>query len=355
MNQAKKILGFDDRWLMLIGIPVVALTTNALMFTELMLTDTASFFGNCGVVGLAYTVVYWMVFRYLLIFFKKKFPAQADFTKRVTLQVGSVVVVFFSLKILLDPVLHPLLSEVVDTAGVHGVSMSIASLMVTFLVLGIYETTSFYFQLQKEQLEKEQLLKENAQGQLESLKNQVNPHFFFNSLNTLAYLIPEDPAKAENFVQKLSKAYRYILEIREREVAALREELDFLDSYTCLLQERFGENLKITVDVPEPFMQHGVVPLSMQMLFENAIKHNIVSSQQPLHIEVAVERGDQLVVKNTLQRKQQAMPSTKVGLQNIQRRYSLLSGREIEVFDGQGFFTVVLPLLEKEAALYSVA
>ncbi|MFQ5446867.1 MAG: sensor histidine kinase, partial [Saprospiraceae bacterium] len=204
--------------------------------------------------------------------------------------------------------------------------------------------------LQKTQLEKERLVKENVQSQLESLRNQVNPHFFFNSLNTLAYLIPEDPAKAENFVQKLSKAYRYILEIRDKQLVTLEEELVFLDSYTCLLQERFGENLLVKVDAPEEILPYKLVPLSLQMLFENAIKHNVISTQSPLVIEVFVENTDRLVVKNNLQRKNQTMPSTKVGLENISRRYKLVSDHEVEVIMTQQSFIVILPLIKVEPA-----
>ena len=356
MNQAKKILGFNDTWLMIIGIPAVAFITNSLMFTQLMLDEPWSFFGKCGSVGLVYTIIYWITFRYTLIFFKKRFPSQKDFTKRILLQTGSVFLFFFGIKILLDPWLHPLIDSVVETqSSAHGLGMSIAGLTVTFLVLGIYETASFYFLLQKEQLEKERLVRENVQGQLEGLKNQVNPHFFFNSLNTLAYLIPEAPAKAENFVQKLSTAYRYILEIRDRETVTVEEELDFLDAYTCLLNERFGDNLQIDINVPAHLLQMGIVPLALQMLFENAIKHNVVSAQSPLTISVSVEKGDQLVVRNNLQRKQQVMASTKVGLENIKRRYRLLSAQEVEVFATQQSFIVILPLLKKEALKLSAA
>ena len=345
MNQAKKILGFNDTWLMLIGIPLVTFFTTAMMFTELMLHNPLLFWANCGTVGLVYTIIYWLVFRYLLLSLRKKLPSQKDFPKRTFIQVVAVVVIHFVLKLMLDPLLHPFINSIVDINGAHDVSMTISSLMVTFLVLGTYETASFYFQLQKEQLEKEQLMKENMRGQLEGLKNQVNPHFFFNSLNTLAYLIPEHPAKAENFVQKLSKAYRYILEIRERETVTVAEELDFLNSYTCLLNERFGENLNISIDVPERFLKMGIVPLAMQMLFENAIKHNVVSREHPLSIDVRVENGKQLVVKNKLQPKQQTMDSTKVGLENIKRRYRFLSGKEVETIVAPQSFIAILPLL----------
>ncbi len=350
MNSAKEILGFNDKWFMLIGMPVVALLINAMIFTEQLVKDPSLFLGQCFTVGMVYTVVYWIIYRQLLIFYRKKFPSTKHYGRRLILQIAVVFVVFFVLKAILDPILHPVVDEHIGNYDIHNISMTIGSLTVTFLVLGVYETAGFYFQLQKSMLEKERLIKENMQGQLESLKNQVNPHFFFNSLNTLAYLIPENPAKAENFVQKLSKAYRYILEIREQELMPLEEELKFLDSYSCLLNERFGENLRIKIDVPDGFMQMKIIPLSLQMLFENAIKHNVISSTKPLTIEVKTGGGEQLVVTNNLQRKNQTMNSTKVGLENIKNRYRLVSGREIEVIASEDYFIVILPLIKNEDA-----
>lgn len=335
---------------MLIGIPLVTLLLNAMMFTRTLLNDAGLFFTKGLMVGLIYTIAYWVTYRQVLIFFRKKYPSHKDFGTRILIIVVLVFVIFFLLKLVIDPICHPFVADILGDAKEHQMSMTISSLMVTFLVFGVYETTGFYFQLQKTQLEKERLVKENVQSQLESLRNQVNPHFFFNSLNTLAYLIPEDPAKAENFVQKLSKAYRYILEIRDKQLVTLEEELVFLDSYTCLLQERFGENLLVKVDAPEEILPYKLVPLSLQMLFENAIKHNVISTQSPLVIEVFVENTDRLVVKNNLQRKNQTMPSTKVGLENISRRYKLVSDHEVEVIMTQQSFIVILPLIKVEPA-----
>ncbi len=152
-------------------------------------------------------------------------------------------------------------------------------------------------------------------------------------------------------MQKLSKAYRYILEIRERELTTVAEELGFLDSYNCLLNERFGENLRITINVPEEAKRLQILPLSLQMLFENAIKHNVVSTQHPLHIEVFAERGDRLVVRNNLQPKKQDQPSTKIGLENIKSRYRLLTKMEVEVIVTNQHFIVVLPLVQPVSAL----
>ena len=355
MNNAKDLLGFDERLFMLIGIPMAALLINAMIFTELLVKTPTLFLGKCFTVGVVYTTVYWVILRQLLILSRKKFPSTIHYGRRLIIQIFIVFIVFFIVKALLDPILHPLADDFIVAMPAHDVSMTIGGLTVTFLVLGVYETAGFYFQLQKSMLEKERLMKENMHSQLESLKNQVNPHFFFNSLNTLAYLIPESPAKAEIFVQKLSKAYRYILEIREQELMPLEDELKFLDSYNCLLKERFGENLHIKINVPDIFLQNKIVPLSLQMLFENAIKHNIVSSRHPLHIEVSIEEGNQLVVKNNLQYKKQDTNSTKIGLDNIKRRYRLVTQKEVKVITSKDTFIVILPLLHKEIMSEKIA
>ena len=348
MKSSKEILGFDDKWLMLIGIPVVAFLMSAMMYGDYLVRNPNLFFKTCAPISLIYTVVYWLTFRYLLFFYRRRYPQYKDTVRRVVYQLLTVVVGYFLLKIILDPLLHDYFAGALGDELRHKIGMSIGSLMVTFLVLGIYETVGFYNQLQHSLVEKERLVKENVQSQLESLRNQVNPHFFFNSLNTLAYLIPEDTDKAVNYVQKLSKAYRYILEIREKMLVPLSNELEFLSSYTCLLQERFGQNLNIKIEAPTEFYTYSIVPLCLQMLFENAIKHNVVSSQHPLTIEVTVEKGDRLVIKNNLQRKNQEIPSTKVGLDNICSRYKLVSEREVEVIATQQSFIVVLPLIKSE-------
>ncbi len=355
MKPSKEILGFDDKWLIIIGIPVVAFLMAALMYGDLLVRDPGLFFTTCAPLSLTYTVVYWLTFRYLLVFYRRRFPQYKDTVRRVVYQLLTVVGGYFLLKMLLDPFLFNYFAGALGDELRHEIGMSIGSLMVTFLVLGIYETVGFYNQLQHSLVEKERLIKENVEGQLETLRNQVNPHFFFNSLNTLSYLIPEAPDKAVNYVQKLSKAYRYILEIREKTLVPLSGELKFLDAYTCLLQERFGENLSIKIDVPGEFYDCKMVPLCLQMLFENAIKHNIVSTQHPLTIEVFVEKGDRLVVKNNLQRKKQEIPSTRVGLGNICSRYRLVSERDVEVITTQQSFIVILPLLKQEVSEPSTA
>jgi LytS/YehU family sensor histidine kinase len=208
-----------------------------------------------------------------------------------------------------------------------------------------YDSVYFFTQWRKTIIETEKLKKENILGQLQSLKNQVNPHFLFNSLNTLVSIIPEDPDLAVEFTKKLSKSYRYILEIKDKEVITVREELEFLKAFEFLLKIRFGDNIHFDVQVAEEYQEMEIVPLALQLLIENAIKHNVVSSEKPLNISIYVER-DKLVVKNNLQKIKQVLPSTKTGLENIKNRYKFLANKTVDVIVTHTEFIVTLPLLQ---------
>jgi LytS/YehU family sensor histidine kinase len=201
-------------------------------------------------------------------------------------------------------------------------------------------------QLRQAVQEKEKMKRETISAELNALKTQVNPHFLFNNLNTLASLIPEDPKVAVDFVQQLSKLYRHILEVKDEPVIALREELDVMKAYAFLLQTRFGNNLDVSIDVPNEKLDKKIVPLSLQILMENAIKHNVVSSDRPLKVEVAASNG-KLVVRNNLQKKNQINESTGIGLENIRNRYRLFGNGAVEVVDNGYSFTVSIPLLDK--------
>lgn len=168
----------------------------------------------------------------------------------------------------------------------------------------------------------------------------------FNSLNTLVSVIPENPDLAVDFVRKLSKVYRYILEIRDRELIPLREELDFLNAYIFLQKSRFGDSLIVNVHINEHLLDDRIVPLSLQMLMENALKHNIVSVEKPLTVSVESEKDEFLVIKNNLQLKKQVMDSTGTGLQNISNRYQFIANRRVETIVTASSFIVTLPLIK---------
>ncbi len=191
------------------------------------------------------------------------------------------------------------------------------------------------------------LQEENIVSQFESLKAQVNPHFLFNSLNVLSSLIHIDQEKAARFVRQLSKVYRYVLEHKDRDTISLKEELPFIESYVFLLDTRFDQNLKVEIELPEEAREKHVAPMVIQLLLENAIKHNIVSRSRPLTIHIAVE-GDDLVVRNNLQRKSSTEVSSRTGLENIRKRYEYLTNRKVGIAEDDGHFTVRIPLLDMD-------
>jgi len=356
MSYVKNTIGFSDKWLIILGIPIIAFVINIIMFPNLFSIDKFSFFRHCYTIGIIYTTTYWLIFRYAIAFFMNYFPEENQIYKRLASQIGLVIIGYFIIKFIIGNLIHSYFpEEYIEGHKEGGISEVIGSFMSIFLIWAIYEGVIFYTKLQKSIQEKEQLQRENIQSQLEGLKNQVNPHFLFNSLNTLTYLIPEEPKKAVSFVQKLSKVYRYILEIRDQKIVTIDDELEFLNAYVFLLKERFGENLNIEIDIPQKFHQRKVVPLSLQILFENVIKHNIISTQKPLMIKVFVEK-EKLIVKNNLQKKNQVISSTSMGLQNIKNRYQFFTKKEVDVIVTTDSFLVALPLVdhmvtEKEISL----
>jgi LytS/YehU family sensor histidine kinase len=199
--------------------------------------------------------------------------------------------------------------------------------------------------LQAEHLRAEQLQKENFRAQLEALKNQVNPHFLFNSLNVLNSLIHIDPDKAATFLSQLSEVYRALLESGDKQLVPLEKELELANAYIYLMQTRFGGNVQFKVDVPATYLPLQLPPTSLQMLLENAIKHNGSTVNKPLHISIYV-RNDKLVVENKLQPRLEEVTSTKVGLQNIRSRYKYFTDDRVEVTQTEGSFVVALPLLD---------
>ena len=349
MNFVRKTIGFNDHWLIIIGAPIIAFFINVIMFPQLFYENTSGFFYHCFTVGLIYTLTFWVIFRQVLAYMLTTFPNPEDVVKRIFLQLILMILGYFLIKVVVGNLIHFCLEEAAsawhDQVEKGKLSEMVGSFMSIFLIWAIYEGMTFYTKLQKSVRETEQLQRENIQSQLEGLKNQVNPHFLFNSLNTLIYLIPEDPDKAVNFVQKLSKVYRYILEIRDKKIISIGEELEFLNAYVFLLKERFGENININIDIPKEYAHRKIVPLSLQILFENSIKHNIISTHKPLMIDVFIEK-EKLIVKNNLQKKNHVSSSTRVGLQNIKNRYQFFTDKEVDVIVTASSFLVALPLVE---------
>jgi PAS domain S-box-containing protein len=190
--------------------------------------------------------------------------------------------------------------------------------------------------------------KENLQSQFEVLKQQVNPHFLFNSLNVLTSLIKVDPDLAESFTERLSKVYRYVLENKEKDLVSLHTELEFLKAYLFLLEIRFMKKIFITTRIDNAYHDYLILPIAIQLIIENAIKHNTFSKAQPLRIEIFVDEKQYLNIVNNLNLRETKFVSTGVGLENITRRYSLVSDQRPEFVKTTTHFIAKLPLLKPE-------
>lgn len=198
----------------------------------------------------------------------------------------------------------------------------------------------------KESLAEKELVEQmGLQHEFEKLKEQVNPHFLFNCFNTLSSLIQEDRKEAECFLDELSKVYRYLLKNNEDDMTTVEKEVNFIHSYYGLLKTRYGEALQMQVDIDSRYYPFLLPSLSLQLLVENAVKHNIVSRQQPLRLEIFAVGGNKLIVNNNLQRKPVSHgATTRIGLKNISSKYQLMKQEGFEIVESEGYFMVVLPL-----------
>ena len=220
------------------------------------------------------------------------------------------------------------------------------SIAMTFFVTLVFHVFYFYKSFQENKVKEQKIIATTANAQFESLKNQIDPHFLFNSLNVLSSLIEENPENAQKFTTSLSKIYRYEKKKKDKELVAVTEELAFAKLYMQLLEMRFENS--ISYELPEIVNEDAkVIPLSLQLVLENCIKHNVVSSSKPLHITIRIE-VNQLVVENNWQKKDVLSSGKGVGLQNIVNRYALLTERKVKITNDEKFFTVYLPILTKQ-------
>ncbi|WBA44139.1 sensor histidine kinase [Hymenobacter canadensis] len=258
-----------------------------------------------------------------------------------------------ALRVLLNLLLASLLGPLLRTAmvrlgyGVEDTSwplLLVSSWLLTFIILVIQYFIEVTERSRRLLQENELLKREQLQARYEGLKQQLSPHFLFNSLATLRWLIHDDPNAAEQFVEEMSQVYRYLLQYGEQDAVPLRDEMAFLRSYVFLLRMRFGESLQLDAELPEQVLDRLVPPLALQTLVENAVKHNAVSRQHPLRITVALGVPDCLLVRNSRRARLTPEPSSGVGLRNLANRVRILHQQELQIEQSADEFSVCLPL-----------
>jgi hypothetical protein len=310
--------------------------------------------------GLAWQFFYTMLYGYTLyysnavIFIKLDDIYQTDRFSRNRIVIGFAlsfiisVIVIFLLRIVEDVVIEG--NSIQQFLANEKPSNYIISIIITFVVTLAIHAIYFYKAYQENKVKEQKIIAGTASAQFESLKNQIDPHFLFNSLNVLSSLIEENPESAQKFTTSLSKVYRYVLEQKDKELVSVAEELKFAKTYMNLLKMRFENS--ITFEIPEGFdnEEAKVVPLSLQLLLENCIKHNVVSEAKPLHVKISIE-NNQLVVTNNLQKKEVLSDRKGVGLQNIVNRYAILTKRTVLVEENEQEFKIFLPILTKQITI----
>jgi two-component system LytT family sensor kinase len=213
-----------------------------------------------------------------------------------------------------------------------------------------FHAVYYYKELQKTKVKEQKVIAGAASAKFDALKNQLDPHFLFNSLNVLTSLIEENPDSAQKFTTALSKVYRYVLEQKNKELVTVDEELSFAKTYMSLLKMRFEDSIIFEIPERASNPESKVVPLSLQLLLENAVKHNMVTSSKPLHINI-YEDGNYLVVMNNLQPKQIVKKGSGVGLENIKQRYELLTEKKVVINQREKDFAVGIPMLTKQVSI----
>ena len=306
------------------------------VFSRILMHAFFSFIMVCG--------LFFFNRRVLLMNFKKTW-ATLFFCVLGSLLLSALLSISFSyIPSLFDdpkPSMHFIMRMIRDGLT-RDISMAAIVVMVCYLLRSLYEQKMIA-------VENEMLRTENIRTHYEALKSQLDPHFLFNSMNTLQSLIDIDPSKAGDYIQQLSSVLRYTLQ--SKEVVTLDEEMDCVNAYCSMMQIRYGDNLKFDIRIDKKYGSAMVLPLSVQGLVENAIKHNVISAKQPLVIQIVSRENDLIEISNAVQPKIKEEADSGIGLANLSERYRLQWNKEVVIRDDGKTFNVTLPLIENKTLM----
>ena len=317
---------------------------NTIRFGHTMLVE----FG----INMAYTVVLYAVNRVVFIYYYKKYTYSRFTLGHLISGVVSGIVITVGTIFVLNGLLFYFVRGIPIREYLAGQNPMdyLVSFMISMVVTGIYYGVFYYRHKKENQLQEQKIIAGRASAQFDALKNQLDPHFLFNSLNVLTSLIEEDQEMAVQFTTSLSKVYRYVLEQKNKALVPVTEELQFAKIYMDLLKMRFEDSLVIEMPENTVDTEAKVVPLSLQLLLENAVKHNRVTQNEKLYIQI-LEKDGYLYVENNHQAKQIIRKSSGVGLTNIKARYALLCDKAVIIEGGPDRFSVGIPLLTREVQI----
>lgn len=340
-NEQHKVPEPNDLLSRIIGMPVAGFIGGLVSYNSVEGASKWAFFLN----SLIITIIIWQSNRWMVMRMRHWLPSYEQTVKRIiaqfTIGISGSTVVLVGYCYVYNYIVNksqPPIDIVVGSV--------IVGLTLTIVVSIIYECAYFFSMWKTTIIEAEELKRQQVISQFETLKSQVNPHFLFNSLNTLSGLIEENPERAVDFVQELSKVYRHILNTRDKDTISLADEMKFLQSYLFLLKMRFGNNLVTDIRIDEKLKAMQLPTLALQQLVENAIKHNVIANGRVLFLTITTDHNGNLVVENNLQKKTSTEPSSGFGLDSIRNRFRLLGSTEMTVNENETSFRVSIPLLQ---------
>ena len=285
---------------------------------------------------------------FLIRFLENRYPWATKGVRRVSIQVFLTLFIGLVIGFLITTASHFMNAYAEDLVRVYVFNMIVVAVC-NIVLMTLFEAWIFFYRQSESEKRNLQLSRELSSIRFEVLKNQMNPHFMFNSLNVLSSLIEENTEKSQRFIEEFSSIYRYVLETIEKHVVSLEKELEFARSYMFLQQIRHGDELTWNIEIPSEWLQSFLPPLSLQLVLENAIKHNKIEGGNPFHITISVT-DDRLVILNPLNPKILFKKSTGVGQKNLKKRYEMISDREPEFRLETSRYVVTLPLIREEHA-----
>lgn len=347
-NIANAEIQLNDKAMRLIGIPSFGIVIPNVtgLFGDLGPRDVTYWLGYIYFIGLAFLI--WQGNRYLLFRTRKRFTwFDRPIEKLILLFVNNI---FFT-----SPLTIAWLCLWYRSVGFTSIKwdtiliVTLVNVICVLFVTHVYETVFMVKEQQGEQLKNAQLSKAKAEAELEALRSQIDPHFMFNSLNSLSYLISTDPAKARLFTENLADVYRYILAQKDQSLVLLEDEFVFMDKYMQLVTLRFGQPFQIKRSFNGTTEKEFLIPpISAFVALENAVKHNEISEQKPLQLEFRIYENS-LIIQNNLQPKRSIQHSSHIGLKNLDERFKIITGKGIDITKGKDHFSVALPLTPIQA------
>lgn len=339
----------NDKWFRFIGIPLIGLLGHIIFFNRNDSGSERFGFFTIYILSVAETVLLWEANRLVVLYYRKRYGGLQNTPKRIMITLGVCTLVTVFLRTvniyLYDQSLFwgyrfPL------EAYLHSIFVA---LLFVVIIAGCYEGIYYFRMWKNTAVEAEALRAANLQTQLDLLKVQLNPHFLFNSLGSLSSLIDESPGRAKIFLEQMSIVYRYLLQAHDKSLTTLKEELDFIFSYSQMLKTRFGEGLVLDMRLlNKAHLEYQLPPLTVQVLLENAVKHNAILPHRPLVVSIQTDTAGYLTVSNNLQKKKSPVYSNKKGLANIIAKYKFMNQPDIRIEETPDRFCVRVPLIKNK-------